>query len=111
MNVARPICQNGLAVNPARSSVVMWTKTSLPPPSSPMKPNPIVPCDRTYAFFDLPVAGPTLARAKPLERHGTLLQPANVDVDLFDRRCLVVAPYRRAAVRTMLRLCCGAPIW
>jgi Resolvase, N terminal domain len=27
-----------------------------------------------------------LARAKPLERHGTLLQPANVDVDLFDRR-------------------------
>jgi hypothetical protein len=70
----------------------------------------IVPCDRTYAFFDLPVAGPTLARAEPLERHGTLLQPANVDVDLFDRRRLVVAPYRRAAMRTMLRLCCGAPI-
>jgi hypothetical protein len=31
-------------------------------------------------------------RARSLERHGTLLQSADVDVDLFDRRRLVVAP-------------------
>jgi IS4 transposase len=40
-----------------------------------------------------------LTRAKPLERHGTLLQSVDVDVDLFDRRRLVVAPGKRRYVR------------
>jgi hypothetical protein len=43
-----------------------------------------------------------LTGAKPLKRHGTLLHSADVDVDLFDRRRLVVAPGFRHVLRNAL---------